>query len=103
AEDGIRYRNVTGVQTCALPISQGAHIPAHKVHGFLYGDGIHLAEKGMNQIQSLQLKTAAFLHVPLQICLHYVMSLSGRYVGQYKIGRASCRGSVLILVDDARS
>src|SRR5699024_11883479 len=22
AEDGIRYRNVTGVQTCALPISQ---------------------------------------------------------------------------------
>src|SRR5699024_12055361 len=23
AEDGIRYRNVTGVQTCALPISEG--------------------------------------------------------------------------------
>src|SRR5207249_9139340 len=23
AEDGIRYRNVTGVQTCALPISGG--------------------------------------------------------------------------------
>src|SRR5699024_11560558 len=23
AEDGIRYRNVTGVQTCALPISAG--------------------------------------------------------------------------------
>src|SRR5699024_11638187 len=23
AEDGIRYRNVTGVQTCALPISMG--------------------------------------------------------------------------------
>src|SRR5699024_11674049 len=23
AEDGIRYRNVTGVQTCALPISRG--------------------------------------------------------------------------------
>src|SRR5699024_11402718 len=26
AEDGIRDRNVTGVQTCALPISAGARI-----------------------------------------------------------------------------
>src|SRR5207249_5376049 len=25
AEDGIRYRNVTGVQTCALPISSAVH------------------------------------------------------------------------------
>src|SRR5437868_7754502 len=25
AEDGIRYRNVTGVQTCALPILMPAH------------------------------------------------------------------------------
>src|SRR5699024_11226946 len=32
AEDGIRYRNVTGVQTCALPISRtipGALVPRH--------------------------------------------------------------------------
>src|SRR5699024_10759688 len=27
AEDGIRYRNVTGVQTCALPISSRRFIP----------------------------------------------------------------------------
>src|SRR5207248_5043300 len=26
AEDGIRYRTVTGVQTCALPISIGANL-----------------------------------------------------------------------------
>src|SRR5699024_11829682 len=26
AEDGIRDRNVTGVQTCALPISTGTHL-----------------------------------------------------------------------------
>src|SRR5699024_7128908 len=26
AEDGIRYRNVTGVQTCALPISLGKEV-----------------------------------------------------------------------------
>src|SRR5438067_2744465 len=34
AEDGIRYRNVTGVQTCALPILRGefgnAHLNGHK-------------------------------------------------------------------------
>src|SRR5699024_6714108 len=29
AEDGIRYRNVTGVQTCALPISLGVLLPIH--------------------------------------------------------------------------
>src|SRR5699024_11626289 len=28
AEDGIRDRNVTGVQTCALPISRSVHINA---------------------------------------------------------------------------
>src|SRR5699024_11443976 len=28
AEDGIRDRNVTGVQTCALPISRGLYTPA---------------------------------------------------------------------------
>src|SRR5450830_1944934 len=28
AEDGIRYRNVTGVQTCALPISRAGCAPA---------------------------------------------------------------------------
>src|SRR5207249_5296821 len=28
AEDGIRDRNVTGVQTCALPIFRGFHWPA---------------------------------------------------------------------------
>src|SRR5699024_11356072 len=28
AEDGIRDRNVTGVQTCALPILQGNPLPA---------------------------------------------------------------------------
>src|SRR5699024_11317293 len=28
AEDGIRYRNVTGVQTCALPISSSPTYPA---------------------------------------------------------------------------
>src|SRR5699024_11645930 len=34
AEDGIRYRNVTGVQTCALPIFKRTFIPARFDNGF---------------------------------------------------------------------
>src|SRR5699024_11610056 len=30
AEDGIRARNVTGVQTCALPISEHTHFVKHQ-------------------------------------------------------------------------
>src|SRR5699024_8222253 len=33
AEDGIRDRNVTGVQTCALPISGGRHRPVGRPVG----------------------------------------------------------------------
>src|SRR5699024_6065144 len=38
AEDGIRDRNVTGVQTCALPISL-----AYKVRSIDFGDGVKKA------------------------------------------------------------
>src|SRR5699024_11761462 len=34
AEDGIRDRNVTGVQTCALPISPSSGAPARVVQRF---------------------------------------------------------------------
>src|SRR5699024_11483011 len=38
AEDGIRYRNVTGVQTCALPICIGGKpIELGQVHSDLLG------------------------------------------------------------------
>src|SRR2546430_13356425 len=32
AEDGIRYLTVTGVQTCALPIWVGPHLPHERAH-----------------------------------------------------------------------
>src|SRR5699024_8252953 len=43
AEDGIRYRNVTGVQTCALPISDDDH--PHRFAGHVRG-GLWLALVG---------------------------------------------------------
>src|SRR5699024_12104471 len=48
AEDGIRYRNVTGVQTCALPI-WGCHLraaPDHLVGDRVRGEGAGLGGEG---------------------------------------------------------
>src|SRR5699024_11386340 len=52
AEDGIRDRNVTGVQTCALPISSHGMVLPTQVHGQLddlgrvQGHGAFDAEPG---------------------------------------------------------
>src|ERR1017187_10742820 len=45
AEDGIRDTSVTGVQTCALPISK--RIDGKKTAFFLDGEDILLATEGM--------------------------------------------------------
>src|SRR5699024_11335099 len=55
AEDGIRDRNVTGVQTCALPISitrlkQVCNHPAHYL-----GDGSPLLRDGAHRSGKLEL------------------------------------------------
>src|SRR5699024_11562912 len=47
AGDGIRYRNVTGVQTCALPISSSDILKLYKEHGgeiLTLGSDSHVAE-----------------------------------------------------------
>src|SRR2546427_958333 len=48
AEDGIRDLTVTGVQTCALPISSGGgHGHPDRLHLTLHADGVHwLADPG---------------------------------------------------------
>src|SRR5699024_11761369 len=81
AEDGIRDRNVTGVQTCALPISLVARCmrasgvkPGYKVHN-AYGYGLFTGGLGA--------------HYGAERLGCAVIPMSG---GQTeKIGRASCR------------
>src|SRR5699024_11507795 len=48
AEDGIRDRNVTGVQTCALPIYR-----AVATFEGIYGDGSDLSDDDLNALASL--------------------------------------------------
>src|SRR5699024_12127323 len=82
AEDGIRDRNVTGVQTCALPISCRRGLRRSAVRGrggALTGEG-SWRERGI-------LGLAAVGADGGQVCFG---RLQGVDAGE--IGRASCRG-----------
>src|SRR5438067_6787003 len=76
AEDGIRDRNVTGVQTCALPIYGGriVNISTDGTHMGFSGATVYLGSKG-----ALEQFTKGLAHELAP-----------------KIGRASCRERVLI-------
>src|SRR5699024_11271684 len=91
AEDGIRDRNVTGVQTCALPISLGFHGWSLFVAGgvaclwlLLY---ISIARR-RNVLKALTQQVVA-------VCaLGVLWDLCTGWRAWSKIGRASCRDSV---------
>src|SRR5690606_40249694 len=73
AEDGIRDFHVTGVQTCALPISDAAAAAARArelVAALAAGGSVDGAES-----------------VPLSVCIGVADTSQGQ-----PIGRASCRG-----------
>src|SRR5699024_11984422 len=94
AEDGIRDRNVTGVQTCALPISRSRAVVLDQA-----------AQKGTG---AWTVKTALDLGVPVTGIAEatFARSISGgtpqreaaRGVlpGEEQIGRASCRERVAV-------
>src|SRR5699024_11731073 len=78
AEDGIRDRNVTGVQTCALPISFSTIIKRYSV------------KKEYNSASS---NTACMVSTFKSIC---ITSNSSSADNAAEIGRASCRERVYI-------
>src|SRR5699024_11698168 len=84
AEDGIRDRNVTGVQTCALPISDqvdGIYT------GELLGDMMHGEHKAAG-VRSI----AVAEDIDLQSCSAYGDSANDiPMLRAVEIGRASCR------------
>src|SRR5207249_9132776 len=51
AEDGIRDRNVTGVQTCALPISVGRPLRVLDVTVEFSGEGVRAAAIAVHQVK----------------------------------------------------
>src|SRR5690606_39310315 len=86
AEDGIRDFHVTGVQTCALPISRGLYLV-----GMLLPGALALAAPRFLLI-GLPITLANFLTAHTyqhEIMWHYTAYLLG--VLAVEIGRASCR------------
>src|SRR5699024_12035043 len=90
AEDGIRDRNVTGVQTCALPI----YYPAINNYGASFARGEYLL--------LLNNDTEIINEDCLEELLGYCMRGDVGAVGArmyYEIGRASCRERVWSTVE----
>src|SRR5699024_11761751 len=86
AEDGIRDRNVTGVQTCALPIWGRVSLPAEEP----LGQGIcYLSTEGDGELT---------LCLPFDLSRTEILDMELDSEGQLlvwtceEIGRASCRG-----------
>src|SRR5260221_10583992 len=81
AEDGIRDHCVTGVQTCALPISQVAGgVPA-------MCDGVTQGQPGME----LSLFSRDVIAMAAGVALSHDMFDAAVFLGICEIGRASCR------------
>src|SRR5699024_11474577 len=91
AEDGIRDRNVTGVQTCALPILYGAFHSQRSYDplgaGNPNGPGSVAWQEGMVEYGAEMLWDLGYQGA----------ALAARVSG-VKIGRASCRERVLMWV-----
>src|SRR5437667_7530660 len=82
AEDGIRDRDVTGVQTCALPISA---ITARAFVSYLRGVNVRLLGLLLRAIAGLLLVGLVWL---------FAQTLFAQGGRPGKIGRASCRERV---------
>src|SRR5437762_8499286 len=76
AEDGIRDTSVTGVQTCALPISQSLRFSNYEVHFIANPE---LRSRLLEVLRRAGLVPPRRFHQP---------------VNELKIGRASCRERV---------
>src|SRR5699024_11416371 len=87
AEDGIRDRNVTGVQTCALPIY--IHISKQVMANWM----IQCADRYLGILYDYLHKELYRFHVLQADETPIMVSKDGRPANSksYKIGRASCR------------
>src|SRR5690606_40300559 len=87
AEDGIRDFHVTGVQTCALPISLAELSAA--LHSKAISS-VELTEHYLARIQQLDGAINSFITVTPELALEQARAADAR-LADGKIGRASCR------------
>src|SRR5699024_11315152 len=91
AEDGIRDRNVTGVQTCALPIYTAKTIEGLPRHVGTHAAGVVISDRSLENIVPLQSGNGV-LHLTQYTmgAVEEIGLLKMDFLG-LKIGRASCR------------
>src|SRR5205085_9537844 len=94
AEDGIRDLTVTGVQTCALPISEGRQPRALPAAGVAELPHLRSAQAVLAAVQA---EHARGLQADREAEHRHALRLA-----RQEIGRASCRERVEISVDARR-
>src|SRR5699024_11629973 len=97
AEDGIRDRNVTGVQTCALPIWRRSRIASSST---LISDLVIVSTRLLSLLAetTTTFKTARTLALFRYSIQRRVVPWSSFIISSPEIGRASCRESGYIWV-----
>src|SRR5207249_5534317 len=98
-EDGIRDRNVTGVQTCALPIFKRAgfrilEVPTEWTDKI--GSKVRLFRTSL--VMFLSAFRIRLIYSPIYPWLRPLRPLEGWVYRKLQIGRASCRERVYIAV-----
>src|SRR5690606_40499355 len=95
AEDGIRDFHVTGVQTCALPISFSFSI---RTAAWMVSRRLFRPMRMFRYLGSWS-KVRSFRSTPTALPWTRMESISWARSSSFEIGRASCRGSAETAVD----
>src|SRR5207249_6138379 len=93
AEDGIRDRNVTGVQTCALPISRKASCLPLKIEGRRAIAVLSFWRLSRRRIPAFRAQNRSHSGL-ISYWFRVTFSSQSRSDCSHEIGRASCRERV---------
>src|SRR5258708_14362552 len=94
AEDGIRDDLVTGVQTCALPISNYILSTSLPANNNQYTQMLYVPMYSGSAVLAVEYKKWMLRAAYTYTGYRYLSSDNYNYLTPYKIGRASCRERV---------
>src|SRR5699024_11795810 len=99
AEDGIRDRNVTGVQTCALPILSNDNAELLKEEAEVISVEVDEADNA-DSFDASSIQTESYAIDLMDVKKFHEQGIKGEGVKVAEIGRASCRERGCVAVDE---